>query len=207
MSSVLSQGGPVVYLIFLAAAIAIAAFFNRVLHYHRAQINTAEFLSGVKNVLKRDNLVEAISICDATPGPVPRLVKAALLNRDRGRDGMREAIEESGIQEIPVLEAKLNILATVAQIAPLLGLLGTILGFMKVFGAMQKEGPFAHMSGMAGGVWEALICSALGLLVAIPAHVAYNYLVTRLGVIVRDMEKCSSEIVTIVSEGMNGKAS
>ena len=68
----LSQGGPMIWVILLASAVAVVVFIERVLHYHRAQINSVEFLNGVRNVLKRDNVVEAISICDATPGPVAR---------------------------------------------------------------------------------------------------------------------------------------
>ena len=112
----LSNGGPMMWLILLASAAAVAVFVERVLHYHRAQINSMEFLNGVRNVLRRDNVVEAISICDATPGPVARLVKVAILNRDKGRDGVREALEETGLIEVPPLEAKLNLLATIAQI-------------------------------------------------------------------------------------------
>ena len=112
-------------------------FVERVLFCHRSQINSAEFLNGVRTVLKRDNVVEAISICDATPGPVARIVKTAILNRDKGRERVREAVEEAGLTEVPLLEERLNLLATIAQIAPLLGLLGTILGFMDVFGQLQ----------------------------------------------------------------------
>src|ERR1041384_7531466 len=129
----LSQGGPMIWVIVLVSAVALAVFFERVLHFHRAHINSMEFLNGVRNVLKRDNVVEALSICDATPGPVARLVKTAILNRERGRDRVREAIEEAGLTEVPRLEEKLNLLATIAQLAPLLGLLGTILGFIRVF--------------------------------------------------------------------------
>src|SRR5881409_1365059 len=129
----LSQGGLMIWVILLASGVAVVVFVERVLHYHRAQINSMEFLNGVRNVLRRDNVVEAISICDATPGPVARLVKVAILNRDKGRDGVREALEETGLLEVPPLEAKLNLLATIAQIAPLMGLLGTVLGFIKVF--------------------------------------------------------------------------
>ena len=116
----------------IAAAIAIVVFIERALFCHQSQINSAEFLNGVRNVLKRDNVVEAVSICDATPGPVARIVKAAILNRERGRERVREAVEEAGLMEVPRLEDKLNLLATIAQIAPLLGLLGTILGFIRV---------------------------------------------------------------------------
>ena len=90
-----------IWVIVLTSAVAIVVFIERVLHYHRAQINSMEFLNGVRNVLKRDNVVEAISICDATPGPVARLVKVAILNRDKGRDGVREALEEAGLVEVP----------------------------------------------------------------------------------------------------------
>src|SRR5450432_251239 len=114
----LTNGGPMIWLILVIGAIALAVFVERVLHCHRAQINSAEFLNGVRNVLKRDNIVEALAICDATPGPVARLVKVAILNRDRGREGIREALEDAGIIEVPRLEEKLNLLATIAQITP-----------------------------------------------------------------------------------------
>src|SRR5205823_14053967 len=111
----LKLGGPMIWLILGASATALVVFFQRVLHYHRAQINSMEFLNGVRNVLKRDNVFEALSICEATPGPVARLVKVAILNRDRGRDGVRDALEEAGLTEVPPLEDKLKLLATIAQ--------------------------------------------------------------------------------------------
>jgi biopolymer transport protein ExbB len=151
-------------------------------------------------VLKRDNVVEAISICDATPGPVARLVKVAILNRERGREGVREALEEAGLMEVPRLEAKLNVLATIAQIAPLLGLLGTVLGFIRIFVRMEEEGQFAHAGVLLGGVWEALLCTAAGLAVAIPSYAGYNYLVSRVNSVVLDMEKAATEIVNTVTE-------
>src|SRR5207247_10967140 len=116
-------GGPMIWPILGASATALVVFFRRILHYHRAQINSMEFLNGVRNVLKRDNVVEALSICDATPGPVARLVKVAILNRERGLDGVREALEEAGLVEVPPLENKLSLLATIAQITRLMGLL------------------------------------------------------------------------------------
>ena len=189
-----------IWVIVFASAVAIAVFVERVLHYHRAQINSMEFLNGVRNVLKRENVVEALSICDATPGPVARLVKVAILNRDRGREGVREALEEAGLVEVPPLEEKLNLLATIAQIAPLLGLLGTALGFIRVFSKLQEQGTMATAQQLSGGVWEALICTAAGLAVAIPCYAAYNYLVSRVNAIVLDMEKAATEIVNIVTE-------
>lgn len=195
----LFQGGPISWLLFIVSAVAITVFIERLLHYHRAQINSAEFLNGVRNVLKRENVVEALSICDATPGPVPRLVRTAILNRERGREGVREALEEAGLLEVPRLEEKLNLLATIAQIAPLIGLLGTVLGFIHTFEIIEQKGLNAYGADLSRGVWEALICTALGLAVAIPSYAGYNYLVNRVNSIVLDMEKASTEILNIVS--------
>jgi len=197
-----SNGGPVLWIILFASAVAVIVFIERFLHCHRAQINSTEFLNGVRNVLKRDNIVEALSICDATPGPVARLVKTAILNRDHGRERVREALEEAGLAEVPRLEEKLNLLATIAQLAPLLGLLGTVLGFIKTFWKMQHDGLNTHFIDLSDGIWTALICAAAGLAVAIPAHAAYNYLVSRVNSIVLDMERAATEIVNIVTEGI-----
>jgi biopolymer transport protein ExbB len=197
--NLLFAGGPIMWLLMLVSAVAMAVFVERLLHYHRAQINSPEFLNGVRNVLKRENVVEALSICEATPGPVPRLVKTAILNYERGRDGVREALEEMGLLEVPRLEEKLNLLATIAQIAPLMGLLGTVLGFIHIFQEIQAKGLNAHQDLLARGVWEALICTAFGLAVAIPSYAGYNYLVSRVNSIVLDMEKASTEILNIVT--------
>jgi biopolymer transport protein ExbB len=187
-------------LILAASATAIAVFLERAFHYHREQINSTEFLNGVRNVLKRDNVVEAVAICDATPGPVARLVKLAILNRDKGRDGVREALEDAGSLEVPRLEEKLNVLATIAQIAPLMGLLGTVMGFTKVFDKIQDAGMAAHVGMLSGGIREALICMAAGLAVSIPSYAGYNYLVGRVNAIVLDMEQVSTEILNLVSD-------
>jgi biopolymer transport protein ExbB len=143
--------------------------------------------------------VEAISICDATPGPVARLVKTAILNRDQGRERIAEALEEAGLSEVPRLEEKLNLLATIAQIAPLLGLLGTVIGLMYTFHRFKSEGLMANAAMISDGVWMALICAGAGLAVAIPAHAGYNYLVSRVNSIVLDMERAATEIVHIVT--------
>jgi biopolymer transport protein ExbB len=188
-----------IWVIMAASALALAVFFERLWLYHSEHINSTEFLNGVRNVLKRDNVVEAIAICDATPGPVARLVKVAILNRERGREAVREALEDAGAWEVPRLEQKLSLLATIAQIAPLLGLLGTVFGFMDVFRAVQDSGLNAHVGQLSAGIWQALICTAAGLAVSIPSYAGYNYLVGRVNNIVLDMEQVSSEILNIVT--------
>ena len=188
------------WVILFAGVVGIVVFMERYLHCHRSQINSAEFLNGVRTVLKRDNVVEALSICDATPGPVSRLVKTAILTRDQGRERVKEAVEEAGLIEVPRLEEKLNLLATIVQLAPLLGLLGTVLGFMRVFEKLKELGPNAHIGMLSDGIWQAMICAAAGLAVAIPMQAAYNYLVNRVNSIVFDMERAATEIVKFVTE-------
>src|SRR5437899_1542587 len=200
MPTLLANGGAMLWVILFAGAAGIVVFIERYLHCHRSQINSTEFLNGVRTVLKRDNVLEALSICDATPGPVSRLVRAAILSRDQGRERVKEAIEEAGLIEVPRLEEKLNLLATIVQLAPLLGLLGTVLGFMRVFIELEKAGPNAHVGFLSGGIWQAMICAAAGLAVAIPMHAGYNYLVSRVNSIVLDMERAASEIVKIVTD-------
>jgi biopolymer transport protein ExbB len=200
LPELLMHGGAMMWLLLLTGAVAVVVFVERMLHYHREQINSIEFLNGVRNVLKRDNVVEAISICDATPGPVARLVKTAILNRDRGREGMREALDTAGLVEVPRLEEKLNLLATIAQIAPIMGLLGTVLGFIDVFRVLQQEGVSAPASQLAGGVWQALISTGAGLALCIPCYAGYNYLVSRVNSIVLDMEKAATEILTLLTD-------
>jgi biopolymer transport protein ExbB len=200
LPKLLLHGGPIMIVLLGVSALALAVFLERYLHYHRAQINSTEFLNGVRNVLKRENIVEAISICEATPGPVARLVKTAIVNREKGRDGVREALEEAGLQEVPRLEEKLNLLATIAQISPLLGLLGAVLGFIRVFSKLEDLGLYANITDLAGGVWQAMVCVAVGLAIAIPCYAAYNYLVSRISGFILEMEKSATELVNFLSE-------
>ncbi len=203
--TLLANGGPMMWLLLLVSGAAFAVFIERVLYCHRSQINSAEFLNGVRTVLKRDNVVEALSICDATPGPVARLVRTAIVNREKGKDGIREALEDAGLIEVPRLEAKLNLLATIAQIAPLMGLLGTVLGFISMFYQLQDAGVNASIGKLSVGIWQALISAGAGIAVAIPTHAGYNYLVSRVNAIVLDMERSATEIVNILTENGGGK--
>jgi biopolymer transport protein ExbB len=200
LPELLAHGGIMMWLLFAVGATAAAVFVERLLHYHREHINSFDFINGVRTVLRRDNVVEALSICEATAGPVPRLVKTAILCRDRGRDRIREALTQAGLLEVPRLEEKLGLLATIAQIAPIMGLLGTVMGLIEVFQVLQTQGMAAPTGSLAGGVWRALVCAGTGLAISIPAYAGYNYLVSRVRLIVLDMEKSSVEILNILSE-------
>ena len=189
-----------VWVLLLVSAFAITAFLERLLYYHRAQINASEFMAGVRTVLKNDNVVEAVAICDATPGPVARLAKLGILNRDQSHERLREMIDDHSRAEVPRLEKRLNMLGTIAQIAPLLGLLGTVLGFIEIFqGVDLAGGNWVLAEDLAGGIWQGLICMALGLAIAVPCTIAFNYLVARKDDIALDIEKSTSELLTILT--------
>jgi biopolymer transport protein ExbB len=195
----MDNGGPVMWLI---AACSVAAFFiviERLLSYHRAQIDVPEFMQGLFNVLRRDNVVEAVSICDETPGPVASILRATILRADRDEAALRHAVEEACLSELPRLERRLKALATIAHVTPLLGLLGTVLGMIGAFQAMQG-GAFVSTGLLAGNIRQALLTTAAGLTVAIPCYTAYNYLVSRVESLTLDMQKAANEMIYFLSQ-------
>ena len=195
----LRQGGPMVWVLLLVSAFGVTAFLERLLYYHRAQINASEFMAGIRTVLKNDNVVEAVAICDATPGPVARMAKLGILNREQTHDRLKELLDDHSRAEVPRLEKRLNMLGTIAQIAPLLGLLGTVLGFIKIFQGVWLKGNWVLANDLAGGIWQGLVCMALGLAIAIPCTIAFNYLVGRKDDIALDIEKSNAELLNILA--------
>ena len=186
------------WLILFCAVIAFAIFCERLLYYHRAHINAADFVAGIRNALKLGNVAESLALCDEAPGPVAQVVKAGIENRELHREEIREAMEDAARIEIARLERRLVVLATIAQIAPLVGFLGTVGGLISMFKVMQATMQSAPGQ-LAGGVWQALLTTAGGLVVAIPAYVGYNYLVSRMQSLVLDMEKAANEIINLLT--------
>jgi biopolymer transport protein ExbB len=137
--------------------------------------------------------MEALTVCEETPGPVAAVVKAGLRHAQDDEQAMRFAVQDAALTEIPVLERRINALAAIAQIAPLLGLLGTLLGMIRTFWLFNQGGDYATPAVLAGGMWEALLTAATGLAVAIPAHVARHFLNGRVRALVHDMEWVGNE--------------
>jgi len=186
------------WVILALSLLAAVIFLERLFHLHRAQIGSGDFLKGIYNILRRKNIVEAVSICEETPGPEAHIVRAAVLHHDEDRETLHKAIQEAGLSEIPRLERNLNLLLTIAQVAPLLGLLGTVLGLMETLWTIQQKAPLVHAGDLTGGMWQALISTAAGLAVAIPAYIGHNFLVGRVESILQDMERTSAEIFTFL---------
>lgn len=206
MFELMQRGGPMIWLIVASSIIGAVVFLKKLLDLHRAQIRAGDFLQGIFNILNRKNIVEAVSICEDTPGPVAGIARAAILHHDEPAEGIRRAIEEAGLAEIPRLERHVNLLATLAQITPLMGLLGTVLGMMQALLVMTQKAPLVQSGDLMGGMWQALISTAAGLAVAIPAYAGYNFLVSRVESIVLDMEMASAEILAFLTGHAQPKA-
>lgn len=187
---------PIIACAIAAFAVALERFFT----LRRARINTREFMATIRTVLRQNKIAEAIQVCEKTPGPIARILKAGMLKHGRRKRDIREAIEDAGQLEIPRLERYLGVLATVASISPLLGLLGTVAGMIKAFGQIQAKMGVVNPSDLADGIGNALITTAAGLVVAIPTLVLYNYFVAKVENMILDMEISSSELVDLLTE-------
>ena len=202
MWDLVQKGGPMMYLIIASSILAFGVVIERIYHLNRSRIDSDKFMNEVTAVLKRNKVIEAIEMCNATSGPISHIVKAGILKHDRSKHEIKEAVEEAASLEIPRLEKHLPILSTIAHVTPLLGLLGTVSGMIKAFQIIQEKGMTmtpVNPGDLAGGIWEALLATLAGLAVAIPAYVAYNYLTSQVDALVYDMERSATDLVNLLS--------
>ena len=207
MFELIQKGGAIMYPIILCSIIAFAIILERVNYLRKVKIDAAAFMSNIEGALKHKRIADSVKICEDTKGHIARIVKAGILKYDRPRQEMREAIEDAGHQEVPVLEKHIKILATIAHISPLLGLLGTVTGMIKAFQAIQvKTIAFNPVStgDLAAGIWQALLTTAAGLIVAISSIVAYHYLAAKVQGLVLEMEHSATELINIMSQRIEG---
>jgi biopolymer transport protein ExbB len=197
------SGGPVMWPILLCSIFALAIILEKFWHLNKIRIDTQKFLSDILDKIKRHEIKEGLQICDKTNSPISHILKAGILKYDRTREQIKEAIEDASLYEVPKLEKNLSTLATIAHISPLLGLLGTVTGMVRCFQTIQAKATSFHPvspGDLAGGIWEALLTTVAGLIVAIPTFVAYNYLVSRVNNFILEMEKASTELVNFLTE-------
>ena len=203
MWELMQKGGPIMWPILLCSVIAFAIVIERLIRLRQEQIDTKTFMEQISKSLKRNKVMEALDLCDRTGGPIAAILKAGILKHDRTRIEIREAIEDASVHEVPRLERNLPVLATVAHIAPLLGLLGTVTGLVQAFQVIESKATAlnpVNPGDLAGGIWEALLTTVFGLCVAIPTYVAYNYLVSRVDGFVLDMERSATDLLNILAE-------
>lgn len=182
------------WIILVCGLVAVAVFLERMLHLRRAAISHRDFLQGVRNVLDRGNADEAVQICEEAPGPVPALLRAAILHRHEPRHVLAEAVGNVGRAEIARMERRVAVIATIGQIAPLLGLIGTVFGILETVLVLRDQQPLIYAVHVTDGLLRALICTAAGLIVAVPCYVMHNLLIVQIDRIVLDMEAAETEI-------------
>jgi biopolymer transport protein ExbB len=204
MIDYMQKGGPLMWLILFCSVVAVAVFFERLAFFHRISIPVGEFLRGLANLIRHRNFAEALHECAGTPGPVARVIHSAIVRHDAPREELKEIVQESAQLEVPKLERHLAILGTIAFVAPLIGLLGTVSGLIDAFVAMSSQGGYANSADISVGIYRSLLTTAAGLVVAIPSAVAYSYLSARVNWLMHDMERAGIEIVHIITEKKRG---
>ena len=194
----MSRGGWLMWPILLGGMAAAILLIERLLYLHRAKIEQEDFLKGIYTVMHRGNRVEAISICNETPGPVAYLVRTALLHATEVKEQLLEEVHRAGQEEIVRLEKNLGGLLTIAQLLPLLGLLGTLTGLAELFISMEQQAPLIHIGDVSGGLWKALLTTILGLCFSIPLFAGYHLLISRIDRVIRQMELASEGVCLFI---------
>jgi biopolymer transport protein ExbB len=196
----IDQGGPVMWLLLAFSILALAVIIERFIALRRAKINVNEFLTKIRKALMVNHSVgEALRVCEQHKGPVASIMKAGLLKYGQPREEVEKTIENAALYEMTRLERGLVVLATTANVAPLLGFLGTVTGMIRSFDALAKAG-LTNPGAVAAGISEALITTAGGLIVAIPVQLAYNYFMSRINKFVRDIETATNVLLETFTE-------
>ena len=198
MLEIFEKGGFLMYPIFICSLVAVTIFFDRMFYLKSVKTKSNRFVLRVKNLVKKGSIELAISACRKSPTPISKIMLSGLIKFGQGRDEMKEAIEDSANQEIPVLERNLSTLSTIGNITPLLGLLGTVFGMVKAFNVIAVMG-VGKPEALAGGISEALLTTAFGLSIAIPTIVVFNYLSHRVDKLIRDMEVNCVDLIDLLT--------
>ena len=194
----IGMGGPMFWVLVALAALAVITYFDRMIDLRRARIDYQDFLKGVFNVLDSGNDEEALSICEDVSAPVSRVVETAIRHRNGSARILRESVDSQGRAEVGRLDRRLATLAIIAQIAPAVGLLGTVIGFIRtVLAANSQE--LVSRADLLTGSMEALVSAAIGLFVGILATVMYGSLRVRLDRTVVELEAAASQVVGYLS--------
>ena len=194
----IGMGGPMFWVLVALAALAVITYFDRMIDLRRARIDYQDFLKGVFNVLDSGNDEEALSICADVSAPVSRVVETAIRHRNGSARILRESVDSQGRAEVGRLDRRLATLAIIAQIAPAVGLLGTVIGFIRtVLAANSQE--LVSRADLLNGSMEALVSAAIGLFVGILATVMYGSLRVRLDRTVVELEAAASQVVGYLS--------
>lgn len=189
----------ILVIIGICSLISFTIFIERMIQLKKSEVDTNQFIVRLRKNIQDGNIVEAIHTCENTGGTISNIVKAGILKHNRGQEKIEGAMEVAGLVEIAKLEKNAKILSIIAHIAPLIGLLGTVLGFIQAFSEMRMSGLVDISATRIGEAMEyALVTTAAGLVVAIPSIIAYNYIVSRVEGFVLEIQTASAEIVDLL---------
>ncbi len=197
--SIVAKGGWLMIPLAAFSVIALAIFIERLLTLRRNEVHSRVFLLEVKNYLLNHDVDGALHVSKRTMGPIAAITKAGLERYNCPRSEIKEAIQVSGKTAIYQLEKYFGLLAIIASTAPMIGFLGTVTGMIRAFMRIEALGGNVNASVLAGGIWEALITTAGGLIVGIPALIFYNYLQGRVEKLVFQMEETSIDLLDTLS--------
>lgn len=187
----------------ICSLLSLAFALERFAYLRTVKMDVDNFMVRIRKAVEAGRVMEAIAVCEATPNPIANLIKAGLKKHKAERAIIKEAIEDAAGAEIPKLERFLTAMSTIATITPLLGLLGTVIGMIQAFSVIAVQGT-GNPHALAGGISGALMTTALGLVVAIPTIMAYNYFTNKVNNFITGMELRSSEVVDIISGNAGG---
>jgi len=188
------------WLLLGCSVVALAVAVERLFYYHRATLRVGEFLQGVGRLVSEGRVDEALRESRAAPGPVARVVQAALRRPRLPRSDLRDVVQEAGQLEVNRLESHLPVLSAIALTAPLIGLLGTILGLVDSFVQVSEVMGYATPVQLSRGVYESLVTTAGGLAVGVPATIFYIYLSARARQLMHDMERAGIEMLNLITD-------
>ena len=191
------KGGILMYPIAFCSVMAVAIFLERMWVLRHGRVLPRDFLIEVEDLVMRRKRPEAISLCKRNNSSIAHVIRVGIENYGKKRDVIKEKIEEVGRREAASLERYINVIGTIAGVSPLLGLLGTVSGMIKSFNIISLQG-VADPASLAGGISEALITTAAGLVVAIPTFVIYRYLSNKADSLILEMEENSIRMVDLV---------
>jgi biopolymer transport protein ExbB len=206
MIELIQKGGPVMVVIVLLAPVATAIIIERLLYFRKIKVDEEKMIQRLKAALEKGHFEEALDICENNPSPIANLMKVGIEHRRYSAQDMKNAIMDAANMEIPKMERFLTTLGTIAHIAPLLGLLGTVTGNIKAFSVLSDLRAVGDPSLLAGGIAEALLTTAAGIIVSVPAVTFYNYLVSKVNHLILHLENRVNEMVLLLT-GVDGTGS
>ena len=195
----LAKGGWLMVPILFCSVVVLAVLIERLWFLRRERVLPTGLLDKVRELIASSRLNEAQSLCEGNDSSLGAVLSAGLGQAGKPREVIGEALQEAGRLEAAALERFVGVVGTIAAIAPLLGLLGTVTGMIKIFQRVTTEG-VGDPRMLAGGIWEALITTAAGLTVAIPAYVAYRYLLSRADALVLEIENGATTVLRGITE-------